>query len=325
MPKNSKKRKRGYDCHNFGPCDLHVMLPHKSTAEGPIPLVLDQLFSRLATTGYQTIAISHTVYGGPPVDLPMVPNIQPKSTMRVLQRLHVVVENVSDLSLYPPFLSEKLRNDYEIISVSPRNEAVFQQVCTMSSVFDIISLDYASGERLAFKLRASDVESAVGGGMVFEIPYASAILHKNHRKGLIQTCRELQVASLGKNLKVLMCSGGRVYQERDVGAMALRTPEDIVNLAKTVLRFDGPTSSQVNSQAARFVLEKARNRRFGESRVVDVYVDTESTPDRRRKQYDNAKMSARNTRPLSLLEGSDEKDNGSDVKPEVVEDGFIAL
>jgi len=148
------------------------------------------------------------------------PNTKPvtsQSSIRVLRRLHAVLENLADVAQYhkrrPDATatettnkitnmyssakninnnnnnsnpSAQILNDYDLVSIAPRNDAVFQSVCKTAHAADIIVLDYTV-RGLPFKIRPSDVRAALARHAVFEIPYAPAILNRTLRKGLVQT------------------------------------------------------------------------------------------------------------------------------------------
>lgn len=365
MPKRSaKKRRRTSQTEQAGPCDLYVVLPHTTTAEGPIPLVVDQLFTRLENIGYQTVALTHTIYGRPRATDDQAEKVLPSSlwdmrcpqsskrrSLQAVRRLHAVIENTSDLSIYNVFLTmgditsgdssnaaALLLKDYDLVSVSPRNDATFAQTCSSAKAVDIITLDYFSTRGgLPFNIRPVDVQLATARGAVFEVPYAPAILHKAHRKAWIQACRALQVASLGIKVKVLVSSGSRLMDGRDVSAMALRSPEDLVNLAKTVMCFDGPVAAEVNKGTAYFAMNRIGNRSFGSSRVVDVYLD-DGKDDKRSKRADQASLSQENestkegeemtdAKPPASLENQQKQVDKSEAGEgsDKFEDGFIAF
>ena len=261
--------------------------------------MIRQLLTRLKATGYSTVALTHVVYGRPRALQDSAETILPrqlweedgsKVDLTVIRRLHAVVENLSDLSAFTTttttsstttsssssFEASVLLQGYDLVSVSPRTDGTFQEACAGATAVDIITIDYYSTGRggLPFKMRSADIQAAINRGAVFEIPYGPAILQKSHRRAMIQACRELQMASLGLKPRIILSSGPRIFEERDIGAMTLRIPGDIVNLAKTVLRFDNRTFPHVCGQAGRVAVEHGNQRRFGKSIVVDLYGTT---------------------------------------------------
>jgi RNase P/RNase MRP subunit p30 len=349
MPQQKRKRSRGSQgtkkteqqkgngngstvCSRF---DLWVPVPKQTQTQGlESKLVVRQLLKRLEATGYTHAALTHTVFGRPQVPEDRVDTVLPESiwerdystkegrnsnAFRVLRRLHAVVENLSDVGFYAIKADDasSLLEEYDVISIAPRNDAAFQACCVSATAAEIITLDYTSGRggvQLPFRIRTTDVRAAVERKAVFEIPYAPGILNQNQRKALVQTCRELQMASLGLKAKVILSSGDRIEGQTDLGAMALRTPGDLVNLMESVLRFDSGTSQDALTSAGAFVLEQGRKRRFGESLVSDIYIDS-GTRDAPVGEAD-------------ILKGVSvtiSKEEPEDIDEEVVEDGFISL
>jgi len=302
------------------------------------------LLERLEATGYTHAAITHTIYGRPSADEDNAKSALPESlwvdssaeknsrasetkrsvkpSVRVLRRLHAVIENLSDLGSYASSADE-----YDLVSISPRNDTVFQAVCASGTGADIITLDYTAGRgrvQLPFKIRTVDVKAAVKRNAVFEIPYAPAVLNRNQRKALVQTCRELQMASLGLKPRIILSSGDRSEGENDASVMALRSPGDLVNLLSTVMRFDSRTASRALTMTPSFAMEQARKRRFGDSAVSEVY-----TLDDAQEEWTDAKADKK-PKPVALtkskLDDAPERDAiGEKDHEDVVEDGFIAF
>jgi RNase P/RNase MRP subunit p30 len=342
MPQRKRKRSRegrgikkneGNGCTAPSRFDLLLPVP-KQTQDLESKLFVLQLLERLEASGFTHAALAHTVYGCPRLPEDRVDTVLPKSiwekdstkqasnptSFRVFRRLHAVVENLSDVGFYAIKADDAspLLEEYDLVSIAPRNDASFQACCVSATAAEIITLDYTSGRggvQLPFRIRTTDVKAAVERRAVFEIPYAAAILNQNQRKALVQTCRELQMASLGLKAKVLFSSGGRIEGQTDVGAMALRTPGDLVNLMESVLRFDSGTAHDALATTGAFVLAQGRKRRFGESIVSDIYIDdgTRATPV---LEVETSK-GVPSSNPIS-------KQN-TDIDKEVVEDGFIAL
>jgi ribonuclease P/MRP protein subunit RPP1 len=125
-----------------------------------------------------------------------------QSPIKVLRRLHAVLENLSDVGHYVKRRNEadadsgsnknsaKILQEYDLVSLAPRNDATFQSACSSANASDIITLDYTSGRggvQLPFRIRPADVKAVIARKAVFEIPYAPAVLNRNQRKGLVQT------------------------------------------------------------------------------------------------------------------------------------------
>lgn len=316
-----------------GASDLMVMLPKGSAIE--TKLQIKEIIARLASTGYSQMALVHTIYGRPrPEDRAELaipsslwtsayPHGNPGIT--ILRRLHVVLENLSDVGIYVcKGPHETMINEYDLVSVSPRNEAVFQSACSSASAADIISLDYTiRGIRLPYKIRPVDAKAAIDRQVAFEIPLAPALLHTKQRKALVQTSRELQRSCLGLKPTVLVSSGDRTFEESDVGTMALRMPGDISNLLQTVLQFDVKTSQHAIKASGMAIAQRAHSRRFGGSDVRNVFFhekgkDSPLSPVEMQGSGDSGADPPAKVRKLSV-----ENPNESDGSGNVVEDGFI--
>ncbi len=349
--------------------DLYVPLPKKSTAtsggKGETQIILRQIIERLASTGYTHIAIVHTVYGRPhderdraSITLPLslwspeanatvgkqttataaIPTIceSPSSKIHIFRRLHAVIENVSDVAYFSATNvgpSDSLLREYDMISLCPRNDAAFQAICSTPTLAQIITLDYTAGRggvQLPYKLRSPDVLAAIQGSMVWEIPYAPAILDVDKRKALIKTCRDLQMAHLNvpkRNFRILFNSGDRIQNNRldnDVGAMALRTPDDLINVLQTVCRFDAKTSRGAMSESGVFVLNqtqiKIRGKESGKTKVARVYYEDDvATPSPVKEAAE--KYESQEVRPIRHEKTEQGDIDGDDLE----EDGYINL
>ena len=349
MPNRKRKKPRGFKESEFSPdgsrstFDLWLPIPKKTPGSSLLEskLVVRQLLQRLESTGLTHAALTHTVYGRPRIpedccDAALPDSLwkQTESTttttrrdsFKVLKRLHAVVENLSDVGFYAIKAddSSSTLKDYELVSIAPRNDATFQAACVSATAAEIITLDYTSGRgavQLPFKIRTSDVKAAVARNAVFEIPYSPAILNQTQRKALIQTCRELQMASLGLKAKVLLSSGDRMESQVDVGAMALRTPGDLVNLMESVLRFDSGASHDALTLTGAFAIEQGRRRRFGESIVSDVYI----VDQREEVAIPQAKKAKQEPGFSHTASTPKDESKSSKEDAEVVEDGYICF
>ena len=150
---------------------------------------------------------------------------QPQSPVKVLRRINAVLENLADVAQYTKrradatanagsstsattHQSARILQDYDLVALSPRNDATFQSVCKTATASDIIVLDYSTGRggvQLPFKIRPADVKAAMARQAVFEIPYAPAILNRQQRKGLIQTWYDDLSCLFGNELTVCVC------------------------------------------------------------------------------------------------------------------------
>jgi hypothetical protein len=338
-------------------CDLMVLLPKESSGLQS-QLMVKELMNRLASSGFTHMALTHTIYGRPrPEDradkaLPesLWKVSQDKGTekepaskkrkfncggdddakssnspIRILRRLHAVIENLSDVGVYMangPHAD--ILNEYDIVSVSPRNEKVFASVCKSASVADIITLDYTAGRgglKLPYKIRSVDIKNVVARQAVLEVPFAPALLHTKQRKALVQTSRELQMASMGVKINVLFSSGDRTFDEVDMGAMALRTPGDLTNLMQAVLRFDPKTSHDAVGASGMTVIKRAKHRRFGSSDIADVFVQDNTIETVESRQPDSTQL----TKGTPVSVENKEDDDDDDSSHDGIEDGYIAM
>jgi RNase P subunit p30 len=279
-----------------------VTLPKDSETSVQSQLLIQAIMKRLASTGYSHMAVTYTVFGKPrpsedkaemaiptslwSLDAPE-PNpkrrkieadptaVLPPTPLKVLKRLHAILENLSDVGSYMnngPHMD--LINEYDLISVAPRNEATFQSACVSATASDIITLDYSGsrGLKLPFRIRPADVQAVIDRKAAFEIYFGPALLIPKLRKALVQTCRELQMASLGKKPLVIFSSGDRTFEDSDVGDMSLRLPGDLSNLMQVLLRFDPNTSNRAVGPAGLEVIQRAKERRWGKTDIAGVTV-----------------------------------------------------
>jgi RNase P subunit p30 len=250
-----------------------------STAPPPPPVLLSSLLDRYRATNVTTVALTHVVYGSPSPSRDAVEQVFSSEwiqewtarrrtsggtgaapPMRILTRLHAVVESASDLRHYQhqpqqqqlqqqgPLLSSVSRTvggnegggdigallrGYDLVSIAPRNDAAFQAACEIAreaSMFEIVTLEYFSGSAigsramLPFKIKAGIIRSAVQNGLVMEVPYAPALLNHHespsYRRAFVQTLHELRSASLGQKLRVVLSSGPRHTSNRSSSSMS---------------------------------------------------------------------------------------------------------
>jgi len=358
MIRHDRKRKRSAAASSpklagqrpRGAVDWFVALPKKTSAVSnstmvPLKVMINRLLARLHETGFEQVALTHTVYGRPgsehdrvdtaiPVTLWEQEKKKNDDDIRVLRRLHVVVENLSDVGLFGSSASssptDTILNGYDLVSLSPRNEAAFQAACSSAVHADIITLDITNAASY-FKIRATDVKAAIANNIVFEFPYAAAVLNRSLRKALVQLCREFQMASLGlKQSRVIFSSASRHLTEdsnSDLGPMALRTAGDLANLLQVVLGFDSRTASHALSVNGQFALERARKRRFGDRAVVVTKVSIESSTSdfanvEKKKISQQSAGTAGDRDEPSKLEEQRSKEDGEEDRGE---DGFIAF
>ena len=334
-----------------------LMVPIPKTACGVSSLeckiLVKEMIDRLSSTGFTYLALTHIIYGRPkPEDKASVAipsylwasssektnenknskkrTLQEsseidqgeKKRIRILRRLHVILENVSDMGFY---LSngpqEQLLNEYDIISICPTNELTFQSTCSSATMADIITLDYtARGLRLPYRIRSIDVKAAIERGATFEIPIAPALIHLKQRKALVCACQELKNNSLGLKPPIIVSSGDRTLDGTDVGALALRMPGDISNLCKAVMHFDGSTASCAIGLTASRALQRGRDRR-SRPRNIKVVASSIQKADLLISDHSYEKKN----RDFSAEWKNSDKADDTPQASDDVDDGFIAF
>lgn len=303
-------------------CDWMVMLPSDKDKAARL-LTFQQLLNRLEFLGYSSIALVHQVYGKPSAKITNADSIfepyeqivksrnENKATaaangLQIHRRLHVVMENLSDLSIFHD-TTKQLTASFDLLSVAPSNETIFQAACACATV-DLITLDY-SKSGLNYKVRSNNVQTAMANKIGLEVLYGPAILSVSSRKHFCQTLRAIKSGTTKKGL-VVVSSGGH-----DV--LALRSPGDIANVLETVALAD-PVAAR-EAMAATWVLEDAMQRR------------------RRRQHNTNATDDSRGSITVRIGTGEEVEESASDHEPSDsvkvaakedragLEDGFITL
>jgi RNase P/RNase MRP subunit p30 len=287
--------------------DLFVALPHDSSSSESTIVLLQDLLRYCIDAGYKTVALTKTVYGRPAPETDRASSIRVPvnvgHTLDIRKRLHVVVENASDVASFCKNTSssddsaesqlsmqQKIFQEYDLVSVSPRNEAAWKALCNSAvSYVDIITLDaFDAGSNTSYPIRNTDVTAIMNRNMVLEIPYAAAVINqsKHARKQFIQTFRALQNASIGKKPHILVSSGNRMVRQplqpsllgddaEDCGSLALRNPGDVINLLRTIVfaqQQRGPQAQKdaqnAVTEAAQVAIARGEERRFGKSRTT---------------------------------------------------------
>ena len=133
------------DGHPAGFADMY--LPIKDSKSIPKALLVQQLLQRLSSTGFKYAALTHIVYGCPSDPQDRIGTtfgdhrkhqttiFPPDSSLKILYRVHCVVENLSDVAVCSAEASDLLR-EYDIVSISPRTEAAFQVACSTTKESD---------------------------------------------------------------------------------------------------------------------------------------------------------------------------------------------
>jgi len=226
--------------------------------------------------------------------------------LAILKRLNIILEDLSDLAQYTTMntssksdqSSKKMASflqSYDIISFTPRTETIFSALSnSLSTPMDILTIDYSfqSSTRLPYVIRNADVTNFTRRGIAFEINYGPAIVDPTKRKLWIMAAKEIKRAydminikerydNNGNNPKrkknkdswigrpkILLSSGTRTLNGIDLGAMALRSPNDMMNVCQVALGWDDrlATKDALCGNPAYIVqrgLRKRRGRRLG--------------------------------------------------------------
>lgn len=349
--------------------DLMVQLPKSSSSSEvkiQAQLIMKQLVERLASIGYTTIAFSHVVHGRPRPDdsvesisqLPVstthkrgdldessigsaTGNHMSKgsthSNIRIVKRLHAIVENSSDVGVYSNTNATEnastlnLLQEYDLVSLAPRNDVSFQLACSASEA-DIVTLDYTAGRggvQIPFRIRPADVRAMVERGAAFELHYAPALLNVQQRKALVQTARLLQMASTGIRPKprILFSSGDRtITGDVDMGPMALRSPGDLINLMQTVLGVEATTAHDAMRSSATKVLERGARRQAGQLQsrfAIDVVSESDFV--RQSSAMDEFVQKSQEKKGDAVVENENAAGIGDRTTNDGLDDGFITL
>jgi len=349
--------------------DLMVQLPRSSSSSEvkiQAQLIMKQLVERLASIGYTTIAFSHVVYGRPRPDDSVESILQlniatthkrgdldessigaatgnhmskgnTHSNIRTVRRLHAIVENSSDVGVYSNTNATEnaatlsLLQEYDLVSLAPRNDVSFQLACSASEA-DIVTLDYTAGRggvQIPFRIRPADVRAVVERGAAFELHYCPALLNVQQRKALVQTARLLQMASTGVRPKprILFSSGGRtITGDVDMGPMALRSPGDLINLMQTVLGVEATTAQNAMRSSAIKVLERGARRQTGQLQsrfAVDVVSESDFV--RQSSAKDEFVEKSQEKKGEAVVENENAAGIGDRTTNDGLDDGFITL
>ncbi|CCX10530.1 RNase P subunit p30-domain-containing protein [Pyronema domesticum] len=230
--------------------DLNVPLP--SAAELPRTL------SFLSTLGYTTLALSTSLSGKLPNQLPVPPPLPSHPGLSLLTRL--------TLTLSDPSANHRLSNftsTYQILALRPTTEKLFLAACSTLEC-DLISLDFS--QRLPFALKHKTVGAALLRGISFEVCYSAGVADVQARRNLISGVQMLLRATRGGR--------GIVISSEAKNVLGVRGPEDVINLA--VLWGMGQEQARdAICGRMRVVVRQAESRRRGYKGVVEVVEDGE--------------------------------------------------
>eukprot|EP00736_Rhodelphis_marinus_P007308 Rmarinus@m.28043 len=199
-----------------GFCDLNLPCSDISIVE------LRDRLAFLSEYGYTIVGLSHVVQGrrltdndSPSCAFPAISPAPPD--VRLLRRLSYHVDDPSQL--YGIGAASTIAQAYDLIAVRPLSEAILQNVVRSSDV-DIISLDLA--ERMTFPLKQTQIRTAVGRGIKFELCYSMALRDATGRRNFFTSAMNL-IRVIGVSNIILSSEAKR--------ALELRPPADVANLA----------------------------------------------------------------------------------------------
>ncbi|KAG1665407.1 hypothetical protein FOA52_015817 [Chlamydomonas sp. UWO 241] len=139
---------------------------------------------------------------------------------------------------------------YDVVSVAPTSEAVFQQACSSLDV-DIITVDI-SQPRLPFKLSPQLLAAASKRGVVFELQYAPTLRNQTTRRASVANGTALVRALRGHSLVV--SSGADAEAE-------LRSPAEVVHLAAVLWGLSQSQAAAALSSAPAAAVARGADRR----------------------------------------------------------------
>eukprot|EP00124_Ichthyophonus_hoferi_P002580 Ihof_evm12s180 gene=Ihof_evmTU12s180 len=192
---------------------------------------LSRTFSMLLKLGYDGAAFSRTITGKVTMDhanknkgaefvtLPSTEKDCRGAAKKFKQysRLNVVLSDQGQI--YSLNSNNAALKTYDILSVTPETEKLFQYACATAEI-DIISFDMAT--RMPYFLKRTHVGQAIERGIHFEICYSAALKDSTARRYLISNTHHIIRATKGQNI---------IISSDAAAALDLRGPYDIINLA----------------------------------------------------------------------------------------------
>ncbi|CAK56068.1 unnamed protein product (macronuclear) [Paramecium tetraurelia] len=131
---------------------------------------------------------------------------------------------VSDNKFFSSIKQEnQFLQGYDIIAIKPKTEAVFTQLCTTVTYFDIITFDCF--EKLPFIPKAKVSSQLLEKNIMFEINYGDAVQDPNKRRQFISNAQIIINATKGKNILLSSDTAYWLYH---------RSPYDLVALGITI-------------------------------------------------------------------------------------------
>ena len=174
----------------------------------------------LSEYGFRAIALTHTCHGKiPKTPCPAVPT---DASLRTYTRLTIVMDDPQQN--YGLNAKNAVLRTYDIISVQPMSEKLFQMACQSMDI-DLITFDLTS-ERLPFQLKHGFVREAVRRGVYFELCVGAAFTTDLAvRRNVLANA--MSVARITKGKNTIISSGAATPS-------VLRGPFDLYNLAKLI-------------------------------------------------------------------------------------------
>eukprot|EP00126_Sphaerothecum_destruens_P015593 Sdes_comp9622_c0_seq1m1102 len=139
-----------------------------------------------------------------------------QKNFRQLSRLTILLQDSSQT--YGLHSGNSCLSTYDILSVIPENEKVFQIACSSLEI-DIITFDFS--KRIPFYLKFPSVGLAIQRGIHFEITYSASIRDSSCRRYFFHNATNLFRVTKGKN--ILLSSEAQKVLD-------FRSPYDLANL-----------------------------------------------------------------------------------------------
>jgi RNase P/RNase MRP subunit p30 len=180
------------------------------------------------------------------------------NNIKILNRLNIEVSDAKDL--YQFSNPNAALKSYEILSVAPKNEKVFDS-CLIDLNCDIISLTL--DEKFNFSIKKHLILSAIDKNVFFEILYTGFIKDQTKRSIFIANVLMLLEVTKGKN--VIISSGAENYFDH-------RSPYDIITIFETIFEIDTETVKKMLSENCERVVLKSVQRKYFKT-VIDLQVE----------------------------------------------------
>jgi ribonuclease P/MRP protein subunit RPP1 len=191
-----------------------------------------------------------TLYKGHCLKFINTPNINiiDLKTIKFLKRLTVEISDSREL--YQFTNSNNAIKSYDILSILPRNEKMFDAACGDVNV-DIISINHE--EKINFALKKSLILTAIDRNMFFEITYNDFIENDNSRATFISNVMLLLDVTKGKN--IIISSGSNSFYSH-------RSPYDIMTIFETIFELNVDELKKMISENCEKVILKSIQRKY---------------------------------------------------------------